>query len=68
MNSMRPGAGGKEPGLKSRLQSLSRAFAVNRRGQRWSPGAVNCQGEGAGKERPGFGAGAIDLGQLLSIV
>ena len=43
-------------------------FAINWGGQKWSPGAVDCQGEEAGKELLGFGAGVIDLGQLLGLV
>ena len=31
----------------------------------WSPGAIDCQEEEAGKEQLGFGAGVIALGQFL---
>lgn len=34
----------------------------------WSPGAVDRQGEEAGKEQLGSGAGLIALGQLLGLV
>ena len=38
------------------------------RSEVWSPGAVDCQEEEAGKEQLGFGAGVIALGQLLGLV